>query len=543
MAPKKGKKHATKTGGHHQGGVARNPPMALDSTTEAGRKRKTAIAGNMVDPNDAENMQKRSKPKADDSPIKKFKVKRSALGNLTNNANNMSLPGGQDEQQSEQQSEQPSEQQLEQQVEQHSEQPAKKSKAMKRGIKMKAKKQKNPIVTDNGRKTRESNKKENSEEYSVEHSVEHGHKVGKVDKLEEALARPKRRPKRPKAVPPAKKSAVGEQLLSIPSKPFMPSMPSRPSKPSMPSIPFILSIPSKPSMPSMPSIPSIPAVPPNVEDFDRKHWDDPLQVSTYAMDIFEYLKGREPMFPIVDYMPRQIHLTAGIRTILVDWMVVVQQSFEFNDETLYLAMKIVDLYLSRKVIKKDQIQLLGVAAYLIACKYDEWQPPSLIRDFLYLSNASYNYDQVVQMELETLRTIEFELGVPLACRFLRRYASCAEVPVPTLTLANYILAMALMDYATIAFRDSQMACAVLFMALRMSGGSKQRGPASNTWSPTLVHYSGYQLAEFARIVPVLNAGLHRNQPPNIKTIREKYTLEKFHEVAKVPLLTDLQLLQ
>ncbi|KAI8034180.1 G2/mitotic-specific cyclin-B3-like [Drosophila gunungcola] len=494
MAPKKGKKHATKTGGHRQlqaGGVAWNTPMALDAATGAGRKRKTAIAGNIVDPNDAENMQRRSKRKADYSPIQKFKVKRSALGNLTKNTNNMSLHPGLDEQQSKQ----PSDQQ--------SEQPAKKPKAMEQDAKLKAKKRKNAFVAANKGTTGASSKVE----HSVELSVEHGHKVGKVDKLEEAQARPKRLPK---AVPAAKKSAVGEQL---------------------------------PSMPSIPSMPSNPAVPPNVEDFDRKHWDDPLQVSTYAMDIFEYLKGREPVFPIVDYMPRQIHLTAGIRAILVDWMVVVQQSFGFNAETMYLAMKIVDLYLSRKVIKRDQILLLGVVAYLIACKYDEWQPPPLIRDFLYLSNASYNYNQVVHMELETLRTIEFELGVPLACRFLRRYARCAEVPVPTLTLANYILEMALMDYATVAFRDSQMACAVLFMALRMSGGSGQLGPATNTWSPTLVHYSGYQLTEFVKIVRVLNAGLHRNQPPNIKTIREKYSLEKFHEVAMVPLLTDLQLFQ
>lgn len=33
--------------------------------------------------------------------------------------------------------------------------------------------------------------------------------------------------------------------------------------------------------------------PAGVEDFDKVTWDDPLQVSCYAMHIFEYLKSRE----------------------------------------------------------------------------------------------------------------------------------------------------------------------------------------------------------------------------------------------------------
>ena len=58
------------------------------------------------------------------------------------------------------------------------------------------------------------------------------------------------------------------------------------------------------------------------------------------------------------------------RSLLIDWMVEVQESFELNHETLYLAVKIVDTYLGKELVSKDALQLLGAAALLIACKFD-----------------------------------------------------------------------------------------------------------------------------------------------------------------------------
>lgn len=110
--------------------------------------------------------------------------------------------------------------------------------------------------------------------------------------------------------------------------------------------------------------------PANVVNFDKENWDDPFQVSHYAMDIFEYLKEREMQFAIDDYMDRQIHLTKWMRMLLVDWMVEVQETFELNHETLYLAVKIVDIYLGKVIVIRDKLQLLGAAALFLACKFD-----------------------------------------------------------------------------------------------------------------------------------------------------------------------------
>lgn len=111
-------------------------------------------------------------------------------------------------------------------------------------------------------------------------------------------------------------------------------------------------------------------IPPSVDDFDRENWRDVFQVSNYSMNIFEYLKYREQFYKIKDYMNNQPEISKWMRSLLVDWMVEVQESFELNHETLYLAVKIVDSYLGRERVSKDSLQLLGAAALLIACKYD-----------------------------------------------------------------------------------------------------------------------------------------------------------------------------
>ncbi|KAL0101613.1 hypothetical protein PUN28_019031 [Cardiocondyla obscurior] len=249
-------------------------------------------------------------------------------------------------------------------------------------------------------------------------------------------------------------------------------------------------------------------------DFDVENWLDPYQVSHYAMDIFNYLKERERLFPVGDYMNRQVCLSQWMRALLVDWMVEVQESFELNHETLYLAVKLVDLYLTKVTVGKETLQLLGAASLFIASKFDERVPP-MIEDFLYICDGAYSQRELIKMEINVLKVVKFDLGIPLSYRFLRRYARCTKVSMATLTLARYILEHSLMDYTMIRFSDSKMAAAALLLALLMKdlGG----------WNPTLEYYSGYKLDDIRDICNLLNQSLHKKHKETLKTVHNKYS--------------------
>ena len=75
-------------------------------------------------------------------------------------------------------------------------------------------------------------------------------------------------------------------------------------------------------------------------------------------------------FKVDAYMSSQRYLTASMRAILVDWLVEVQENFELNHETLYLAVKLVDMYVSRVCTRKESLQLVGAVALFIASKFD-----------------------------------------------------------------------------------------------------------------------------------------------------------------------------
>uniref|UniRef100_A0A6I8SGR4 Cyclin B3 n=1 Tax=Xenopus tropicalis TaxID=8364 RepID=A0A6I8SGR4_XENTR len=261
-------------------------------------------------------------------------------------------------------------------------------------------------------------------------------------------------------------------------------------------------------------IPEEKVLPPGVEDIDQDSLDDPFSNSEYAMDIFNYMRDREEKFLLPNYMEMQTDISKDMRAILVDWMVEVQENFELNHETLYLAVKMVDHYLAATVSMKEKLQLIGSTAVLIASKFEERCPPC-VDDFMYICDDAYKRDEVVAMEMEILQKLNFDINIPVPYRFLRRFAKCAHATMETLTLARYICELTLQEYDFVQESASKMAAGCLLLALKMKG--------LGGWTATLQHYSGYQTKDLLPLVKRLNFLL--THPPNekLKAVRGKYS--------------------
>ena len=64
--------------------------------------------------------------------------------------------------------------------------------------------------------------------------------------------------------------------------------------------------------------------------------------------------------------------------------------FKLKEETLFLAVNIIDRYLSQQTITKEKFQLLATTALFIATKYEEIYPPTG-QELLLVSKQSYSY--------------------------------------------------------------------------------------------------------------------------------------------------------
>jgi hypothetical protein len=74
-----------------------------------------------------------------------------------------------------------------------------------------------------------------------------------------------------------------------------------------------------------------------------------------------------------------------MRVILVDWLIDVHVRFKLQTETLHIAVNLTDRFLARRQIRRNQMQLIGVTAMVIAAKYQEIYPPT-IEDFVYMTD-------------------------------------------------------------------------------------------------------------------------------------------------------------
>jgi hypothetical protein len=105
---------------------------------------------------------------------------------------------------------------------------------------------------------------------------------------------------------------------------------------------------------------------------------DPSMVSEYSDEIFDYMGELElKAMADPDYMDNQNEIQWHQRTTLVDWLIQIHARYHLIPETLWIAINIIDRFLSKRVVSLVKLQLVGVTAMFIASKYEEIMAPSV----------------------------------------------------------------------------------------------------------------------------------------------------------------------
>ena len=148
--------------------------------------------------------------------------------------------------------------------------------------------------------------------------------------------------------------------------------------------------------------------------FSKKNPED-----EYTNDILYNLLQEEKDMKLKidsDYIKTQPEINEKMRAILIDWLIDVNNKFNFTEETLYLAINIIDTYLSLKKIKRCNLQLLGVTALFISCKQNEIIFRRL-KEYAYITDNAYNEQDILNMENDIFQTLEFNILFPSALTF------------------------------------------------------------------------------------------------------------------------------
>ena len=123
-----------------------------------------------------------------------------------------------------------------------------------------------------------------------------------------------------------------------------------------------------------------------------------------------------------------------MRSILIDWLVEVHLKFKLVPESLYLTVNLIDRYLDKEQVNRQKLQLVGVTAMLIACKYEEIYPP-LLKDFVFITDNVFSADEILEMELDILVALDFDIQLTTSYRFLERFAKIRKLDAVSFFIA------------------------------------------------------------------------------------------------------------
>ncbi|KAM4593435.1 G2/mitotic-specific cyclin-B2 [Odontesthes bonariensis] len=266
-----------------------------------------------------------------------------------------------------------------------------------------------------------------------------------------------------------------------------------------------------------------------VQDVDEHDADLPQLCSEYVKDIYSYLHVLEVQQAVrADYM-QGYEITERMRAILVDWLVQVHSRFQLLQETLFLTVATLDRFLQVQPVSRRKLQLVGVTAMLLACKYEEMYAPE-VGDFAYITDHAFTKSQILEMEQLILRSLNFQLGRPLPLHFLRRASKVANSDVEKHTLAKYLMELTLLDYGMVHLRPSEVAAASLSLSQLLLDGLP--------WSPTQQHYSTYDAAHLKPIMQLIakNVVLVNDGKTKFQAVKNKFSSSKLLKISLIPQL-------
>ncbi|KAG8747340.1 hypothetical protein FRC10_001519 [Ceratobasidium sp. 414] len=246
-------------------------------------------------------------------------------------------------------------------------------------------------------------------------------------------------------------------------------------------------------------------------------WDTTM-VSEYADEIFAYMESVEAQcMPNPDYVSGQTEIEWSMRATLVDWLMQVHMRYHMLPETLWIAINIVDRFLSKRVVSLIKLQLVGVTAMFIAAKYEEILAPS-VDEFVFMTERGYDREEILKGERIILSTLDFNISSYCSpYSWCRRISKADDYNIQTRTLSKFLMEMTLLDHRFLRAKPSMIAAIGMYSARRMLGGE---------WTEPFVFYSGFAEEQLRAGHELL---LERLADPSFESlyVSRKYANKKF----------------
>ena len=265
--------------------------------------------------------------------------------------------------------------------------------------------------------------------------------------------------------------------------------------------------------------------------FNSIKQNDPQINNEYLLEMYHNLLNEEKELKnLFGYMENQPDINEKMRAMLIDWIIDVHFKFKLKSDTLFLTVWLIDRYLSEKQMKRGRLQLLGVTSMLISCKYEEIYSPEVF-DFVYITESSYEKKDIINLEFEMLKMLEFNVTIPTSNNFYEIISSLLNFNTQEFYLGKYLLELFLLDYRSLKYKPSEIANTVCYIIFRYRNNNDipllEEGA-----NDFIINYRNNAMA-YRQCYGDISFLLENLESTQLLSVKKKYMTSACHRVGRV----------
>ena len=255
-------------------------------------------------------------------------------------------------------------------------------------------------------------------------------------------------------------------------------------------------------------------------------------IDDYGNDIFRYLIKNEKL-NVCDYSDKDLfklqdkkYFNEKNRSIIFHWLVKNNNKWKLRDDTIFMAMNIMDRYVSKFKSKNSEFQLIAISSYFIASKYEDIYPPYL-DELCQICNYIYSNEDIIKKEYEILVGLNFDILYNSSYKYLTFLHSIADKDnLKLLYLAQFMLELSLENIDILEYSQCLRALSALILAKKMLRITK-------SWN-TLRLYYDYNESDVKKVQKkLINLLTQAIKSKTKNAIYEKFESSKYKSVSSL----------
>jgi len=178
------------------------------------------------------------------------------------------------------------------------------------------------------------------------------------------------------------------------------------------------------------------------------------------------------------YCLKNHKIPVNLRAKMIDWMIEVLGSYKSSEQTFFIAVSLMDLFLQKTNTVHDvtDLHLVGVTCMFMASKYEEIYPLRLKVVYEKIAHKKLHPEHLKRKEMEIFSTLNYKMTNVTPYEFVMNaifQLNLKETMTPKLyeyllKVCTYLAKASLHDYELASQQTySELAAAILFVAFKI----------------------------------------------------------------------------